>query len=355
MSISASSVATELAAAISSTKRLCSTDISQPQFATAVCREHGLEVFDRKPVPKPGLGSGKRKIYDLFIVNNEFDWLEIHLNTTYDFVDYFVVAESPRTATGLDKSLLVRDSWDKLKPYHDKIIYHKLEDPPVFDPRLSLGEDLEGVQRDALFTRVFPRLTGAQAPTEGDILLASDVDEIVRPEALIVLRACTVPQRLTLRCASYFYSFQFRHRDVHWPHPQATTFQGFDGTILPRDLRSGEGTRWRFLASLRRSPVEGDLWNAGWHCSSCFSTVDALLRDMDSLTHMRLDDPEYRDRERIIDRVRKGQDLWDRREKVFDRIENNTDVPASLLGADRRRWRYLVDRNGESAGFMDFP
>lgn len=353
ISTSTSSTATELVATISSTRRLRSTDVSQPQFARTVCREHGWQVFDRKPVPKPGTGSSKRKIYDLFLVNTELDWLEIHLNSTYDFVDYFVIVEGRKTFTGLDRPMLVANSWDRLAPYQDKIIYHELDYPPNFNPNLSW--DYEGLQRNALFTQVFPNLTGGQAPTEGDVLLVSDVDEIVRPEALIVLRACKFPRRLTLRSKFYYYSFQFLHRGAEWNHPQATTFQGFENTILPSDLRFGDGAReWKVLAPLRRWLEKGDLWNAGWHCSSCFATVDELLRKMESFSHMLLNAPKYRDRERIVDRVRRGKDLWDRSGEVYQRIENNTDVPVPLEG-DRERWRYLLDREGKSAGFADYP
>lgn len=352
--ISIPSTATELATAISSsTKRLVATDASQPQFAQALCQEHGWDVFDRKAVPRPGTGSSKRKVYDLFPVSTELDWLEIRLNATYDFVDYFVIVEGPKTFTGLDKPLHVRDSWDTLARYHDKIIYHELAYPEDFSPRLTW--DFEDLQRNALFTQVFPGLTGPQAPAEGDVLVVADVDEIVRPETLLVLRACDFPRRLTLRSQFFYYSFQFRHRGAEWPHPQATTYRGERDTILPDDLRKGDGARqWGLLAPFVRWPETGDLWNAGWHCSNCFATVGALLRKMESFSHMSLNAPEYRDRERIVDRVRMGTDLWDREGEVYDRIEGNQDVPAPLK-VDRARWRYLLDRNGTSAGFVDYP
>lgn len=332
---------------------MTSIDASQPQFAAALCREHGWDAFHRKLVPKPGTGSSKRKVYDLFTVNNELDWLEIRLNATYDFVDYFVIIEGPKTFTGLDKPLHVRDNWASFAPYHDKIIYHELQYPKDFNPKLSW--DYEDLQRNALFTQVFPSLIGAQAPTEGDALVVADVDEIVRPETLLLLRACEFPRRLTLRSRFYYYGFQFLHRGEEWPHPQATTYRGSDDTILPDDLRKGDGARqWGILAPLVRWPEKGELWNAGWHCSNCFATVGELLRKMESFSHMLLNAPEYREREKIVDRVRQGKDLWDRDGQMYDRIENNTDVPKPLK-LQRERWRYLLDRNGTAAGFADYP
>lgn len=351
--ISTASGATDLAAAILHNDRLSSADASQPQFAQALCQEHGWDIFQKKAVPKPGTGSSKRKVYDLFTVNTELDWLEIRLNTTYEFVDYFVIVEGPKTFTGLDKPLHVRDNWEKLAPYHDKIIHRVLEYPDGFDPKLAW--DYEDLQRNALLTQVFPGLTGAQAPTEGDVLVVADVDEIVRPETLLVLRACEFPRRLTLRSRFFYYSFQFLHRGPEWPHPQATMYRGMVDTILPDDLRKGDGARqWGILAPLVRWPEKGDLWNAGWHCSNCFATLNELLRKMESFSHMSLNAPMYRERDRIVDRVRRGKDLWDRQGEEYDLIDDNQDVPPPLK-LERERWRYLLERNETSGGFADYP
>ncbi|CAN8099086.1 unnamed protein product [Discula destructiva] len=342
--ISGLSAAHELAEAISFGKRLTATDASQPQYAQALCRQHGLGVFDKKAVPKPGTGSSKRKVFDLLTINSELDWLEIHLNSTYDFVDYFVIVEGTKTTAGLEKQLLVRENWDRLSAYRNKIIYHEL------DYAAGLGsqrrDNFEDHQRNAPFTQVFPNLTGVQSPTQGDVLLVANVDELVRPEALLVLRACEMPRRLTLHSQLYFYSFQFLHRGMDWPHPQATTYQGMDGTILPDDLRKGDGAReWGLLAPVARWSDKDSLWNAGWHCSSCFSTVEELVRTMEE-SHMLPNTPEVQERDRVT--------VWmSRREEAFDRIENNEDVPPALK-ADKERWRYLLDRNGTSAGFEYF-
>lgn len=314
--ISSPSTAHELVSAISYTERLTSADASQPQFAQALCRENGLQVFDRKPVPRPGTGSSKRKVYDLFTINLELDWLEIRLNSTYDFVDYFVIGEGGISSTGLQKPLLLRDNWDRFSAYHDKIIYHELEHPEHSNPMRSW--DFEDLQRNALFTQVFPNLTEAQSPTQGDVLLVADVDELVRPEALLIMRACEIPRRLTLHSKLYYYSFQYLHRGLDWPHPQATTYQGPSNTILPDELRKGDGQwQWGYMAPVLRWPEKDDMWNAGWHCSSCFATVDEVLKKLESFSHMSWKAPQYRDQHRPVDQVKRSVDLWDSSEETL--------------------------------------
>lgn len=333
--ISIPSTAHELVSAIALTKRLTSTDASQPQFAQALCRELGFDVFDRKPVPKPGTGSSKRKVYDLVVISTELEWMEIRLNSTYDFVDYFVVVEGGKTSTGLEKPLALKENWPRFSEYHDKIIYHELEYPENFQSKASW--DSEDLHRNALFTQVFPNLTGAQSPTQGDVLLVADVDELVRPEALLILRACEIPQRLTLHSKLYYTNFEYLHHGLDWPHPQATTYQGLSDTILPGDLRKGDGEReWGYLAPVVRWPEQDDLWNAGWHCSSCFATVDEVLRKMESFSHLALKAPKYRSRDEISDRVERGIDPWDRSGEMFDRVELNENI-APLLSSDRDR------------------
>ena len=119
-------------------------------------------------------------------------------------------------------------------------------------------------------------LGGLHLP-DHDVLVVSDVDEILRPSTLRTLRACAFPRRLTLASRFYYYSFQWLHRGPEWPHPQATYYQGLKNTLLPNDLRIADGGMWPF-----REWEKGTMANASWHCSSCFATVGELLGKMAS-------------------------------------------------------------------------
>ncbi|KHN96207.1 glycosyl transferase family 17 protein [Metarhizium album ARSEF 1941] len=306
------------------------------------CASHGFKPF----VPSP---AGRRKVYDLFMINSELDFLEIRLDTLHGHVDYFVIVESPLTFQGGKKNLTIRDNWSKFERFHSKLIYHQLEFPPHFDPRLTW--DFEDLQRDAMFTQVFPKLTGDQAPNQGDVIVIADVDEIPRPETITTLRSCTFPPRLTLQSKFYYYSFQFLHVGPEWPHPQATFYQGPDETITPSHLRVGDGGSF-----FRREFFEKrSLKNASWHCSSCFATIDQFLNKMASFSHIWMNDPKFRNRERIVESVRHGKDFWGRKTERFVRVDRNTDVPGLLALEEGRRFGYMMNRDGDSAGFTDYP
>lgn len=318
-----------------------SSSPSAPDEHADICRPHGWKPF-RPASPT----SAPRKVYDLMMINTELDWLEIRLNSTFDVVDYFVVVEASKTFTGLDKPLVLRDNMARFAPYQSKMIYHEIEYPPGFAPRTTW--DMEDLQRNSMLTQVFPRLQGDQAPNLGDVIVVSDVDEIPRPSTFELLRACRFPRRLTLRSRFYYYSFQWLHRGEDWAHPQATYYEGPGRTLLPNNLRIGDGG-WPLLRELEK----GELWNASWHCSSCFETMEELLTKMAAFSHTEMNEERFRDPKHIADRIRNGKDLWDREGELYDRVENNTDVPPFLL-ANRERFRYLLDRDGPTAGFTDY-
>ena len=304
------------------------------------CAAHGYSVFT------PRRATSERKVYDLIMVNSELDFLEIRLHTLYDYVDYFIIVESPRTFQGQKKPLIVMENWANFSRYHDKMIYHELIFPAAFNPRRAW--DYEDLQRDAMYEQGMLTLQGQKAPMKGDVIIVADVDEIPRPQSLLVLRTCNYPRRLTLSCKFYYYSFQFLHTGPEWAHPQATYYQG-SRTLNPTNLRNGDGG----FAPLRERE-KGVLSNAGWHCSSCFATLEQFLNKIASFSHGWMNAEQYRDKDRIAAAVREGRDVWERQQDTFTRIEQNTDMPPLVLG-DRGCFGYMTNRDGPSAGFTDYP
>ncbi|KAF7927907.1 hypothetical protein EAE99_005284 [Botrytis elliptica] len=320
-----------------------SSDISQLGFSSQttnsrhnICEAQGWRQYQPE---RP------RKVYDLFMLSSELDWLEIRLHTLADHVDYFVIVESNMTFTGHSKPLLFLDNQSRFSQFSSKIIYHLLENRPLTSRRTW---DYEDHQRNAMFTQVIPRLDGTKAANIGDVLLVSDIDEIPRPETLDLLRACDFDKRLTLSSRFYYYGYQFLHKGPEWPHPQATIYAGPTKTILPADLRNGEGGFRLFNYFQKRN-----LANASWHCSSCFSTIAETLNKMASFSHTTLNREVFRNEARIVDRVRKGLDLWDREGEEYEILMENSDIPG-WVGNNSERFGYLLRRDGENAGFVDY-
>ncbi|GKU11328.1 unnamed protein product [Fusarium langsethiae] len=288
------------------------------EAARSLCAAHGYSVFK----PRSDASNGRRKIYDLFMVNTELDFLEIRVKTLHDYVDHFVIVEAPLTFQGGPKNLTIRDNWNRFEAHHDKMIYHQLEYPKDFKPLRHW--DREDLQRNAMFEQVFPKLTGEQIPAQGDVILVADVDEVPRPATMLVLRTCNFPRRLTLSSKFYYYSFQFLHDGPEWPFPQATYYP------------------------LRQYCLE--------ICGPAMQVFPyyAIWRRMASFSHAWMNRGSFRNRDRIASAVRQGVDLWGRKVDTFTRVDNNIDLPGCLL-EDRERFRYMVDRDGVTAGFTDYP
>ncbi|EME40796.1 glycosyltransferase family 17 protein [Dothistroma septosporum NZE10] len=323
---------------------------STPGQIDYYCKAHKLKAYKSKDV-----GQSHRKIYDAFLFSNELDWLEIRLATLAPYVDYFVIVEAPTTFTGREKPLYLEENWDRFNRFHKKIIRKT-----VLDPGQSLGLSTwahEGYFRNSVFDATFPSLVyTSKEAHEGDVVILSDVDEIPKPETMKILRHCDVPDRLTLRSQFYYYSFQWLHVGEQWPHPQATVFHGLQNTLSPNDLRHGYGgpVSWiPFWGMINRWYQKAELLDAAWHCSSCFATLDEMRKKMSSFSHTPLDTEENRNEAVMLRRVRTGQDLFGRPGELYDRVDNNTDVPPFILKHEER-FHYLLNRDGENAGFSDY-
>ena len=279
----------------------------------------------------------KRKVYDLFMINTELDWLEIRLGELASEVDYFVVLESSVDFKDRPKPLYVQENWARFKKWHPQIIHHVL-DTSVDNSTAGDTWGREHFSRDAMMTQVFPTLSGPSKVHMDDVILVSDVDEIPRPEIIKSLRNCVFPQRLTLRTTYYRYSFQWLLREEQWGHPQATFWKGAD-TVKPEDLRMGK--------------TDAEIRHAGWHCSSCLSSFKEMAKKIDSFSHNELNKAEFKDPKEVLRRVREGKDPYDRPKKQYDRIDNNRDVPQYLL-QHPDAFAYLLDRDPPSANFKDY-
>lgn len=85
----------------------------------ALCSSHGVLAYN--PTSQNLHAHGRRKVYDLFMLNTELDWLEIRLHELASQVDYFVILESPTTFTGLPKKMYYEENKHKFEEFKDKI------------------------------------------------------------------------------------------------------------------------------------------------------------------------------------------------------------------------------------------
>ena len=276
----------------------------------------------------------------MFLITTELDFFEIRLHELDEEVDYFVVLESATTFQMNPKPLYLKEKLAQFKEFEHKIIHRILDETGSKKIPNDDTWEHERYTRNALFDQVMLSLTGDQAPQQGDVLLVGDVDEIPRIGTLSALRNCAFPPRVTLRTQMYYYSYQWLRRGDLWHHPQATYCNGPKHTVRPE--------------SLRMDPPDAELYMAGWHCSSCFGTMREMKNKITSFSHKHYNQPYFLDTNRLLHRVRMGEDLFERPKELYDRVDENPDLPEYLrIGENRQKFAYIMDRDPENANFGD--
>lgn len=66
-----------------------------------------------------------------------------------------------------------------------------------------------------------------------------------------------------------------------------------------------------------------------------------------------MDREEFTDRNKIVERVRNGRDMFDRDNEHYDRVEENLDVP-DFMKRNPERYKYMLDRDPLNANFVDY-
>lgn len=232
------------------------------------------------------------KVYDCFTFFNEFELLELRLNSLWDMVDYFVIVEANKTHANVPKPFNFLERQKDFKQYFKKIRY-VMDDSVV--PYKGVGDwSIENNQRNNI-------LQGLSDAEPDDLIFISDVDEIPNPitiqtlldsqfdksknvELIILyypeeysprtLIPCTCQMR-TISFLDYspivcwqnyhIYFFDWINRQISW---EGTVIGKFKHMKSPQAFRNAR----RFLPRLP---------NGGWHFSY-MGGVDKVVAKMKS-------------------------------------------------------------------------
>ena len=129
-------------------------------LAQEVCTNRRLDVYQSR--------HRHRKVFDLFFVNAEMDWVDIRLNELHSHVDYFVILEAKETFRGSPKPLYVKEHWARFQAFHDQIIYKEVNFTGI---KFKDAWAREEYQRNALYHQVIPFLEGERKPEINDVLI----------------------------------------------------------------------------------------------------------------------------------------------------------------------------------------
>ena len=255
------------------------------------CTAHGLR--DRIA----GEPRSTRKIFFVNTYNNEIDLLHMKLDEIYPVVDYIVLIEGQRTFQHSKKPIYFSFNDTQFEKYHDKLIHRTYDYLPSEQKIRQRSNKVKWAQE------VRSRQEGFRAVRDlikhDDIVISADVDEIVRREALQLLRDCSLDSDrdfpMAFEMHGHYYSFQYRS-EKPWRAPFAVSF----------------GPTNRYAAFDRMQPRKTsrlNITNAGWHCS-WFLTPQEMQLKLTSFSHSEYNAPPFNQASYIEWSICQGKTFW---------------------------------------------
>ena len=260
-------------------------------------------------------------VIDACCVFNELDILELRLNELDPVVDRFVIVEANRTHKGTLKPLYYAENKARFAAFEDKIVH-------IVCPLLDDGDGLPAIRRREM-TQRNAILQGICDCADDDIVLISDCDEL--PRSHCVVTSLDDGMVVTYLQKLYYYNFNTFAPDRVWPGTRACRVS--DARALsPHIIRNGLGQPDTIY------PIHKHIVDAGWHYSY-FGGIDAIQTKMTEFLHQELVTHENASNSAIIDKVRRGVDIWGRDYEQGFVIGAANDLPYTVL-RDLPKWTH---------------
>jgi beta-1,4-mannosyl-glycoprotein beta-1,4-N-acetylglucosaminyltransferase len=257
-------------------------------------------------------------IYDCFTFFNELDILELRLQLLYDIVDKFVLVESTKTHSNLEKELYYQTNKERFSKYNDKIIHVVVSTFPEYKNSWTI----ENYQRNQIFSAL-------EKCNPDDLIMISDADEIPNPSIILNFNFenevyCFVQDQ---------YFFFYNYRDIHHLYwiggTKAFKFKviaenrfnekkvKYNDVTFPAYLNKGiTATKIRLYDGARF------IYKAGWHFSY-LGGVEAIFNKVRAFAHQELNNESFLNSKRIEECLISGEDVFGRKGHEFVRVDMN--------------------------------
>lgn len=300
------------------------------------------------------------KIYDCFPFFNELDLLEIRFNELYEHVDYFVLCESTITHSGKKKPLYYKENKERYKKWNDKVI-HLVYDPKKLSVSFGLFNWLSNFNfmKNKIMGRIYAifgfgrweiehaqrnyLLNGFNNTKENDIIILSDVDEIINPKKIKNVREFLKnnPKKILALDQKLYYYFLNGLSNSSWASAKALVYKKLVFMKKPDWVRNWTPTE-RIVGPLfkvwQAKKREVLLKGGGWH----FSYVggrDFVKNKIKNISHYEIDSKEKND-DMINEFLEKGQHLTDKNIKIkYVKIDRN--FPESIQ-KNKKKYSHLI-------------
>lgn len=250
------------------------------------------------------------KVYDCFLFFDEFDLLELRLETLYEHVDVFVLVESKYTFTGVQKPLHFLENRGRFDKWNSKIRHIVIED------RLETKNAWDTEYRDR--NEIARGLYDAEPD---DLIFVSDCDEIWDPKKKLAHADQDTPVRYM--ASLFYYYLNMKRKNFSSGRCTARThFRNFSGA---QNLRSNQRTI--------------KIPEGSWHFSYV-ADVDRIVKKIQSFAHTEYNTPHFTNKERILEKMKVGKDILDR-DVIYEFVPIDDTFPRPLID-NPERWKKLI-------------
>jgi len=253
----------------------------------------------------------KYRVFDCFTFYNELDTLHVRFEELYDFVDYFILCESPLTHRGKEKPLYFEENKDKYSKYKDKIVHLIDTDMPRLDPTKVDDPWLRDThQRNYLNNGLLQFDL-----SNNDQIIFSDLDEI--PNVKTLQKKLPVNWIYSLEQDFYYYNLHNKLKKK-WRLSKVLNYETYVNKFnsTPQEVRVVLDYREIFKFRFNRNVIK----NGGWHFSY-FGGVEKIINKIENLVHTENDLDEFKDPKYIKKVIQDNVDIFKSGEKI-KRIKN---------------------------------
>ena len=281
-----------------------------------------------------------KKVYDCFAFFNELDLLELRLRELWDVVDHFVIVEATRTFQKKEKPLYFVQNRERFKQFESKIIHVVVDKYPTFWTKFRrvTSWHYDNHQKEGI-------LKGLAGAGPDDLIIVSDLDEIPLAQKVTEFR-----DQAGIRVFEQFQSYYYLNY-------VCTHIHDYGGKAVAQRNRAGFG-RWRGTVMLEKKLIktikatrnfrdeEGPhihlIENGGWHFSY-MGGIEKIIHKIDSWTHVEYNNERYNSRDKVIQNVMQGRDLFE--EGMRYELRDLDDPALAFPNEIRRhpaRWAFML-------------
>lgn len=227
------------------------------------------------------------KIIDCFPFFCETKMLLFRLEELYDYVDHFIISESNKTHSNIDKKYNFLENINLFEKFKSKIIYIKVENMP----QTQDSWDRERHQRNSL-SHGFSILN----LNSNDIIILSDLDEIPDVDTLKILKnqglqngIYQIPQDM------YYYNLECKCKEKWYIGTKYFRYDNFNFE----------------LSKLRNDNFINLPYKGGWHFSY-FGDSSFISYKIKSFSHQEYNNDIFTNENNISEKIKNQKDLFGR-------------------------------------------